>query len=46
MPIFAAKIAKGVTVNSIISRVTVLNVTKIVHNADKFILFNLLKLEL
>jgi len=37
---------KGVIVNSINSGVSGLNVTKIVHNVDEFILSNNLKLEL
>jgi len=40
-PIFAS-----VIVNSVNSGVSGLNVTKIVHSVEKFILFNLLKLEL
>ena len=38
--------AKGVIVNSVNSGVSGLNVTKIVLNVEKFILFNLLKSEL
>jgi len=38
--------AKGVTVNSVNSGISGSNVTKIVHNVQQFILFNLLKLEL
>ena len=37
---------KGVIVNSVNSGVTRPNLTKILHNADKFMPFNLLKLEL
>jgi len=45
MPIFAVSPQKGVIVNSINSGVSGPNVTKIVHNVEKFILFNLLKSE-
>ena len=38
--------AKGAIVNSVNSGVSGPNVTKIVHNVEKFILFNLLKSEL
>jgi len=48
MPIFAVSSKKvtGANVILAISGVTGLNVTKIVHNVEKFIPFNLLKSEL
>ena len=46
MPIFAVIATKGVIVSSATSGVSGPNVTKIVHNAEKFILFNPLTSEL
>ena len=43
---FCHLVQKGAVVTLTISGVTGLNGTKIVHNVDKFILFNLLKSEL
>jgi len=46
MPIFAVLHAKGAIVNIMNCGVSGPNVTKIVHNVDKFIMLNLSKSEL